>query len=219
MFTDKEITEYRNLCAALNELQEKYRRRKLELRQILEKTVEIRNNTLLVLVKANRLTRYLTARQRQISGLTYRLEEIKRRINRLSPVVQDMGEGDEAKYLSGLQDWQAEEKGGSLRALKQKGLLILSLIDDLRKKLLQFDLLELRCRELTLSISKALEAFRHESNIIRRKIYPFGIFSHFCRRLRGLWGSTYFTLRDMDDITALGNITGHVLKIADSPIM
>ena len=219
MFTDKEITEYRNLCAALNELQEKYRRRKLELRQILEKTAEIRNNTLLVLVKANRLTRHLTARQRQISGLTYRLEEIKMRINRLSPAAQDMGEGDEAKYLSGFRDWQAEEKGGNLRDLKQKGLLILSLIDGLRKKLLQFDLLELRCRELALSISKALEAFRHESNNIRRKIYPFGIFSHFGRKFRGLWGSAYFTLRDMDDITALGNITGHVLKIADSPIM
>ena len=219
MFTDKELTEYRTLCAALGELQEKYRHRKLELRRILEKTADIRNNTLLVLAKANRLTRHLTARQRQISGLTYRLEEIKRRINRLSPVVQDMGEGEDAKYLPGLRDWQAEEKGVGPRELKQKGLLLLSLIDGLRKKLLQFDLLELRCRELALSFNKALEAFCYEWNIIRRKIYPLGMFSHFCRRFRGLWGSAYFTLRDMENITALGNITGHVLKIADSPIM
>ena len=179
----------------------------------------LRNTTLLVLVKANCFTRHLTARQRQISGLTYRLEELKKRINQGSPPVQDLGGGDEVKYLPELRDWQAEESCGSLRELKQKGLLILSLIDSLRKKLFQFDLLELRCRELVLSISKALEAFRHESTIIHRKLYPFGMFSHFCRRFRLLWGSPYFTLRDMENITALGNITGHVLKIADSPIM
>jgi len=147
--------------------------------------------------------------------VAYRLNEIKMRINKLSPVAfQDSGTGDDGGH-----DWQALKDCRNLRELKQKGLLLLSLIDDLRKKLLQLDILELRCRELMLSTDKAMEAFRHESRIIHRTIYPFGIFSLFYRTLRGLWGSAYFTLRDMESIAALGNITGHVLKIADSPII
>jgi len=208
----KELSEYQTLCDALGELQKKYLRRKQELRHILEETAALRNSALVVLVRANSLTRHLTGRQRHITGLAYRLSEIKVRINKLSPVAfQDPGAGDDG--------WQALEDCRNPRELRQKGLLVLALIDGLRKKLLQLDLLELRCRELMLSTDKALEAFRHESKSIHRKIYPFGIFSLFYRRLRGLWGSAYFTLRDLESIAALGNITGHVLKIADSPII
>ena len=93
------------------------------------------------------------------------------------------------------------------------------MIDSVRGKILQLEVLELRCRELILSINKALQAFRHEYRVIYRKIYPFGIFSLFHRNVRTLWGRAYFTLHDMENIAAIGNITGHVLKIADSPII
>ena len=220
MIMDKEIAEYNILCTTLRALHEKYLLRKQELRQLLEETVALRTNALLVIAKANLLTRHLTGRQRQIIGLSYHLGEIKARINQWSPAVfQGFGGGDEGENLPELCDWQPRDECRSIRELKQRGLLVLGMIDGIRRKLLQLDLLELRCRELMLSISKALEAFRHETMVIRRKIYPFGIFSFCYRTLRGLWGRAYFTLRDMEDIAALGNITGHVLKIADSPII
>jgi hypothetical protein len=36
------------------------------------------------------------------------------------------------------------------------------------------------------------------------------------RSLRGLLGNGYFSYRDMEELGALGNITGSVLRIADS---
>jgi len=210
------MAEYRALCLALQELHGKFMERKQELRQLLSKTADLKRETFLVLVKANSLTRHLTARQRQLAGLTYHLTEIKARINLASPVLfADFGaEGGE-----NLPEIRHPEDRENLVEIRQRGLLLIALIDGLRKKLLQLDILELRCRELILSIDKALEAFRHESMAIQRKIYPWGFLSLLKRRLRGLWGRAYFTLRDMESISALGNITGHVLKIADSPII
>ena len=201
----------------MEELQKKYQWRKQELRQILEETAALRSKALLSLAKTNSLTRHLTGRQRKAAALTYNLGEIKMRINRKSPLVFQNPDGEP---LHGY--WQAPGDIADIRdirELKQKGLMILALIDGIRKKLLQLDLLELRCREIMLSIEKVMEAFSHESRIILRKIYPFGIFSLFYRTLRSLFGNAYFSLCDMESIAALGNITSHVLKIADSPII
>ena len=214
MITDEEIAEYRTLYASLGELHGKYREKKRELRELLQKTAALRKEALLVLAKANRLTRHLTGRQRQITGLTYQVSEIQARINQGTlALFQGFGGGEEGETLPELPDC------GSRRELKQRGLFILRMIDDIKKKLLQLNVLELRCRELILSINKALQAFRHGSRLIYRKIYPFGIFSRLYRMLRGLWGAAYFSHDDMEDVAALGNITGCVLKIADSPIV
>jgi len=105
----------------------------------------------------------------------------------------------------------------TLRELKQRELALLAMIDGIRKKLLELDLLELRCRELMLATSKALQAFHYESGCVRRTLYPFGVFSRLRRSLRSLWGSAYFTLRDMESLAALGVMTGHLLAITDSP--
>ena len=218
MITDKEMTEYRTLCAALAGLHEKYLARRQELRLLLEKTAALRRDTLLVLAKANRLTRHLTGRQRYITGLSYHPDEIKARIekiNQFNPVLQSSGGVDENKVLSGIGDLPPRGNFPSRRELRQKQLMIIEVIDTVKQNLLKLDLLELRCRELILSINKALEAFRYESRIIRGKIYPFGIFSIFYRSLRLLWGRAYFTSRDLDDVAALGKITGYILKIAD----
>jgi len=192
-------------------------RRKQELRHILRETEVLRNNALGVLVKANRPTRHLTSRQRQIAGIGYHLGEIQMRMRGESRAVFQYGEDD--AELSGPQGWQPPEQCRSRAELAQRGLLILALIDSVKKKLLQLDVLELRCRELMASIGKALEAFCHESGIIRQRMYPFGVFSRCRRTLRGFFGRAYFTFPDMEHIAALGSITGHVLKIADSPAM
>ena len=207
--------EYRSLCAVFGELQQRYQVRKQELRRILEAVIALKGAAFLALLKANDLTRHLTSRQRQVIGLTYSLGELKERISRtnLNALGSSGAEGEHLPSPPGLEDCRKAQE------FKQREVLVVSMIDGAKKKLLQFDLLELRCRELSLSADKALEAFHHEYGIIRRRIYPFGVFSVFRRRLRMLWGSAYFTLRDMENIAALGNITGHVLKIADSPVI
>ena len=218
---DREFAEYQNLCASLGNLHENFLRRKQELRRILEESAARRRDALLVLLKANRLTRHLSGRQRQLSGLSYHLGEIKNRINQTKALI--FQGDDEAETLpaaiSAAIPAAIPAEFRNQRELKQKGLLVLSLIDTLRKRLLQLDLLELRCRELKFTIQKALEAFHHEFLNIRRKLFPFGIFSTLRRSLRSLSGNGYFLTGDLDEIAALGRITGLVLKIADSPIM
>jgi hypothetical protein len=98
-------------------------------------------------------------------------------------------------------------------------LRMLRLMDMLKKKLLALDLLEMRCRELLLSMDKALEAFKHEYALIRRRLYPYSLFSAFRKSLRPRGGLPYFSPRDLKELAVLGDLTGHVLKIADSPIL
>ena len=215
MIPDKEITEYRILCNALMELHVKYQKKKLELRQLLKETAALRSDALLVLAKANRLTRHLNSRQRQICGLNYSLAEINARINQdISAPLKGRAYLEEREIMPEI---PPGEDFRNLRELRQKGLLIIGLIDNIREKLLKLELLELYCRELILSINKSMFAFRHEWKIIRRRIYPFGIFSLCYRFLRSIFGKSYFSLSDLNDIAALGNITGLVFKIADSP--
>ena len=216
MIAEKEITEYRKIHAVLTELETRYRLRKEELRLLFAKTAALRSRALCILVKANRLTKHLTGRQRQVVGLSYNLVEIEARITRHNPLVLY---DDEGGYMPEMHNRQAPEDCKNIRELKQKELLVVSLIDRIRKKLLQIDILEMRCRELILSISKAIEAFCYESGVIRRKIYPYGVFSLLHRNIRRLLGSAYFSLGDMETLRALGNISGDVLKIADSPII
>ena len=214
MITDKELNDYQILCADLASLHEKFMKKKQEFCLLLEKFAERRREALLVLAKANRPTRHLTVRQRQISGLAYYLGDIKVRINQHSPVLFQSGaEEGESLPQAGL-----AKEGLNRRELRQKGLLILAMIDRVKKLLIQLDLLEQRCRELLLSINNALEAFRHEWRIIRRRIYPLGLLSLLYRSLRRLWGYNYFSTGDFEEVAALGNITGLVLKIADSPL-
>ena len=220
MISDKELTEYRILCTTVTSLHEKFIEKKDELRRILEETLIRRREALLVLAKANGLTRHLTGRQRQLTGLSYRLADIKLRINQSNPfffknLTGSIGENEV------LPEIRPENQDGLIcrRELKQKGLMLIALIDRIKKKLLQFELLEKRCRELILSINKALEAFRHESRAVHRKIYRFGFFSLFFRFMRRFCGGDYFAANDLDDIAALGHITGLVLKIADSPLV
>ena len=224
MAADKDITEYNALCAVLASLHEKFALRKQELRPVLEECAALKRDALLLLAKADSFTRRLTIGQRQRIGLAYNPGEIKDRIVNCSSVVFSSAV-EEAETLPAIRpefcEYRAETQPDRSirRELKVKGLAIIGMIDAVKKRLLQLDLLELRCRELIQSIKKALEAFRHELRAVRRKIYPFGIFSFFSRSLRRLFGGTYFSFRDLADVAALGEITGLVLKIADTPVV
>jgi len=216
MINEKEITEYREFRAALESLHGKFLDKREELRRLLEETIALKKYAFKVLAKANRLTGYLSGRERQKISLSYHLSEIKARIHKVNQTFPVLFHGNAgvAEMFPEIQKDFPER-----RELRQKVLMLLTQIDRLKKNLLQLDLLELRCRELILSIKKALEAFRCELRIIRRKIYPFGIFSIVYRSLRYFFGKGYFFPSDLDDVAALGIITGHVLKIADSPVV
>ena len=218
MITEKELAEYRALCNTLDSLYGKLLKRKQELRKILEEAAARRRETLLFLARANRMTRHLTGSQRHSAGFTYNLCDIKTRINLLSPVLFKNSIED-TELTNSVQAGIIRGDFNSSLELRQMAVSAIALIDRIKKQLLQLDLLELRCRELISSINKAMEAFRHEARIIHRNIYPFGVFSLLRRSLRSLAGSPYFSYRDMNHVSALGNFTGLVLKIADSPLI
>lgn len=220
MTIEKEIAEYEALCAVFRSLHGRFLEKKEEIRRLFEETLVLKRKTFLVLAKSNRFTRYLTGRQRQICGVSYRLGEITERIkqvNRFSPVIFD-NKAEDGGFISEIAALPREEFRGR-RELKQKGLAVLQMIDRVRKNLLQLDLLEMRCRELVLSINKAAEAFRFEYRNICRKLFPCGVLSRFGRALRNFFGRGYFSFGDMDDMAALGNITGRVLEIADAAVI
>jgi chromosome segregation ATPase len=219
MITEKKLTEYKALCAVLRELRRRFLERKQELKELLEEVAGRRKEALELLAKASGITRHLTGRQRQITGLSYHLGELKAKLN-LAKSFQN-GQSDTFFVMEDKNEIQRlipEDCRSSLE-LKRNGLAVISMIDQVKKSLLQLDVLEMRCRELLASLNKALAAFRHESRRIHRSIYPLGIISIFYRFLRRAVGKTYFTFRDLDGIADLGNITGLVLKIADSPLI
>ena len=212
---NRELNEYLDLYASLEDMHRKFLERKQILRLLLEETIALKKEALLVLAKANRLTKHLTGRQRQAAGFTYHLNDIHARIRQAhtNSLALSRDVSGEAATLPALgKDCRNRSE------LRQKGLLILRMIDQVKKKLLELELIELRCRELILSINKALEAFRHEYRIIRRRIYPLGILSLIHRSMRFLWGGVYFSPGDLEEVGALGKITGLVLEIADSEL-
>jgi hypothetical protein len=211
---EKEAAETNSISASLRELHEKYERRTKEIRSLLEETGALMKRTAVFLKKANRLTRYLTVRQRQETGILYHPSFFDPRLKGRDFVQlipnKILDRGELPSELTGP---------GGVRELNLGELGMLRLMDVLKKNLLALDLLEMRCRELLLSLDKALEAFRHEYASIRRRIYPYGLFSALCKQVRRLRGFPYFSPRDLKEVIVLGKLTGHVLKIADSPIL
>jgi hypothetical protein len=224
MSVEKELTEYRDLCVTLVSLREKLIKKKGELRLLVLETAVLKKNAYLTLAKANRLTRRLTGRQRQIAS--YHLDEIKARLKKNRELILQNGLG---KNLPELQvdefrpelqlEFRPEFRTPSRLEIKKMELVVIRAIDEVKKGLLQLELLELRCRELIVSTRKALEAFRRESALIRRKLYPWGLFSLVFRSGRRFFGRTYFVFADMKDLADLGRITALVLVIADSPLI
>jgi hypothetical protein len=215
MIAEKDLSEYKALCAALRELRSRFLERKQELKKLLEETAGCRKDALELLAKANGPTRHLTGRQRQMAGLSYHLGEIKAKL-KLARSFQSAQSNIHPSIPDHLQ-W-SDDFRTSLE-LRRNWLAVISMIDQVKKSFLQLDILEMRCRELMASLNKSLEAFRHESRRIHKSLYPLGFISIFFRFLRRLAGKNYFTFRDLDGIADLGNITGLVLRIADSPMI
>ena len=216
MISEKEIAEYKTLFETHISLKDKYLQKKQDIRLLLEKTYALKKEAFTVLARANRLTRHLTGRQKQIAGLSYSLSELKNKVSfvQKSSLVLYQEDNEKTEILP-----YEREEFKNLMELKQKGVLLTALIGNVKKNLLQLELLEMRCRELIISINKALLAFRYELKQIHRKLYPLGPISFFYRFMRTILGKVYFSYKDLGEIIALGNITCYVLKIADSSIV
>jgi hypothetical protein len=217
MIAEKELNEYKALCAALLELRRKFLDRRQELKKLLEETVARRKDALELLAKANGITRHLTGHQRQMTGILYYLGEIKAKIKSANSFL-NINSGEDKNIKNEVQRPIPESCRNSLE-LKRNGLALILMIDQIRKNLLELDVLEMRCRELIASLNKVMAAFCHESRRIHRSIYPLGIISFLYRFLRCFAGKTYFTFRDLKGIADLGNITVLVLRIAESPLI
>jgi hypothetical protein len=203
-----------NLGASLRELYETYETRRRELPGVLGETEARIKRAVAFLKKANRLTRRLTARQRRETGFCYHPSFFDSRLKKKAALrlVRDkvLNPGETPPELLDLRR-SGELNLGELR--------MLGLMDLLKGNLLVLDLVEIRCGELALSVNKALEAFKHEYALIRRRLYPYFFFSFLCKHIRRLRGFPYFSSGDLKELAVLGELTGHVLKIADSPIL
>jgi len=219
MLAEKELTEYKAHCAVLRDLRGRFLERKQNLKKLLMETAVRRKDALKLLAKANGLTRHLTRHQRQITGLSYHLGELKAKLNTAKSFQNS--QSNAAFVVDSKNEIQLSipEDCRSSPELRRNGLAVISMIDQVKKSLLQLDVLEMRCRELMASLNKAQVAFRHESRRIHKRIYPLGFISFLYRFIRCAAGRSYFTLRDLEGITDLGNITSLVLRIADSPLI
>lgn len=93
------------------------------------------------------------------------------------------------------------------------------MIDQIKKNLLAFDAIELRCKELIESITKALEAFEVIYQTSYKEIYPLGFISKVFKSIKKIFTKKYFSQKNIKQIQILGETTSHILKIVDSPVL
>jgi hypothetical protein len=213
-----ELERQESLRVFLEELSQKYDRRKEELLLLLEELMKTRGEALDALGQTRVFVRHLTMGQRRnLGGLFLALPREK----------PGEGMGDEALLRFGLQGpglFRPPREGPllarkkNLRELRQSQLVLLGMIDGVKKNLLRLDLLDLRIGELILALQKSAGAFRREYRSVRLRLFPLGLFSKLLRGLRRLFGGYYFSGRDCGELGTLGALGLSILEIAGSPL-
>jgi hypothetical protein len=209
----KEEEEYGLLYAAMMKLHEACEERKAGVKKLLLELDKLRERALRELSRAGSLSRRLSAYRRREMGFL--------RVNgggERKSAVAVLVEGEGAAPVDPVPAPFPTDGFSNRREIKAWELKILSIIDRLKKTLLQLELLELRCRELLVSIAKALDAFSYEFKTAKRKIYPFSIFSRISKSLRSFLGGAYYTPGDMRELAALGALTVNAAEIAETPV-
>jgi len=103
----------------------------------------------------------------------------------------------------------------NMRELRAAEIMIISMIDKIKKKLLRLELIELRLRELLVSLNMVLQAYDKQWYIVRRSIYPLGIISVCFKYIRQILGGSHFSVKDLKGIAFLGDLAGNIIKMAD----
>jgi hypothetical protein len=210
MDTTAGMEDYCLLRAALDEWYKRYEARKAQVRLLLDELADLRRKAIRELDKAGRLTRRLSALQRKEMGFFVPQKAPYYELPRKAEKMPDVSPKPPA-WVSG--------KFRNPRELKAGELAVLSVIEELKKNFLQLDLLEMRCRELLLSIAKAMKVYNHEYLRARRRIYPLSLLSMLFKRLKTLLGSAYYSKGDLKELRVLGNLTVNVVRIAESPLV
>ncbi|GHU07204.1 hypothetical protein FACS1894151_01190 [Spirochaetia bacterium] len=119
--------------------------------------------------------------------------------------------------ISGLFQHLAANK--KIKQIREEELKILEYIDTIKKNLVQFDAIEMRSKEVIESITKSLEAFSYQYKNVYKHIFPAGIVSKILKNIKkNIFKKAYFSDKDLGYIQDLGNTTGFILKMVDSPI-
>jgi hypothetical protein len=201
--TPKDEKDYRLLYAAMADLYEECEKRKADVKKLILELEGLRKKAAGGLQKTKSLTRRLSA---------YQLKEMGFFRNPGAPVVPALAVP--APPVPALPDTPLSRSG-----LKAQEVKIVSIISQLKKTLLQLELMELRCRELLAAITKALPAYSHELRNSRRKIYPFMVFSRIYKNLRSFFGGPYYSPGDLRELASLGALAVHIVNIAESPLL
>lgn len=106
-----------------------------------------------------------------------------------------------------------------IKKIKEKEHEAYQMMDDIKKNLLAFDLIENRAEEVKNSLIKTNEVFDIEFRDVFKKLYPFPVFSRLLKRIRQLFGGNYFNEKDLTLIAYIGKIATDLVKIIDTKII
>ena len=212
----EELGEYRRICDVYRELHERYEKRKALVLKLLEEAAEARRRAMLELGKASRITRRLTAYQRRELGFSLP-GELSGSGRAQGGAVS--GKSEKTRNLAPSPPPLFPETFQNRRELRECEYRIVSMIDDLKNKLLRLSILEMRCREILLSLGKVMKAYDYEYRRAIKSIYPFAVISRIYKALRRFWGRAYFTGRDLAELAVIGRLGADIIKMAESPIL
>jgi hypothetical protein len=107
-----------------------------------------------------------------------------------------------------------------IKQLKEEEIKILEFLDNIKKNLVQFGVIEMRSKEIIVTIKKSLEVYKYEYKSVCKNVFPLGIISKILKSIKkGIFKRSYFSDKDLGFIQELGKTTGYILKVVDSPIL
>ena len=217
----EELAEYQALCESLRELHRRYGEQKAKVLLLIGEMEDARRHLFKKLRKTYRLGQRLTNLQKKQLGFLSASDSGENGFILLGGkhgIAIHPEEPQKLVLINSLVN-ELPEACNTLRELNEAVVKVLSMVDIVKKELLRMELLEMRLRELLVSIKKAMEAHDHVWRQVHRLIYPFGIFSLFFKYLRELRGAPHFTEQDLNELSILGRMAGNIVKIADTPVL
>lgn len=106
-----------------------------------------------------------------------------------------------------------------IKKIKEKELEAYKIIDEIKKNLLAFDLLEQRVIEIRDSLIKTRDVFDNEFKDVYKKIYPIPIISRLLKRISQLFGKKYFSEMDLQLVAYIGKIATDFVRIIDTRVL
>jgi len=193
--------------AQLSELEALHETKRSETALSLEKLLEVKGRTLILLQKAGGLFKYLTPAQknsinRQFETGSFLLEDIVRR-SALPPAENPVqGRNGTALQLPVL----AGKPAAARRFAAAK------------KNILWFGIICARAGEVAKALTRSMKVFNNQYRTALRGLFPFGVFSRLWRNIRLFFSRPYFSRRDLVYLRNLGMAAGFILKMAEAPL-